>query len=183
LGDIGYKVDLGHQHGAATRDAALAKFRARMKMPAAASTSDLFDALETEALKAAAPAGYSICNDGDADIWAALGQRIGKTLVSRGWWRVAPGACAKAMTDALAIDKVYLLAEKTGNDHLVSGSTKFCLTDVAFEIFGNARCGARKLKEAGFAATDTKGLNGYAAHVSNTGLVPPARQLSQAHPK
>ena len=180
LGDIGYKVDLGHQRGASARDMALAKFRARMKLPVNASTTDLFDALETQALKAAAPAGYSICNDGDADIWAALGQRIGKTLVSRGWWKVAPGACAKAMTDALAIDKVYLLAEKHGNNHLVAGPTKFCVTDIQFEIFGNARCGARGLTEAGFASTNTNGLNGYAAHVSNDGLVPPARQLSQA---
>ena len=81
-------------------------------MPDNADSAALFDALETEALKVAAPAGYSICNDTDAPVWAALGLRDGKIWHSRGWWKVAPGACASAIAEAARHDKIYLLVER-----------------------------------------------------------------------
>jgi uncharacterized membrane protein len=177
LSDIGYKVDLGDTK---TDADALARFRARVKLAANASPDDILDALETEALKASAPQGYSICNDGDSVIWAALGLQQGSNWLARGWWKISPGGCAKAITEPLAADHVYVLAEKHGNNHLVSGPTKFCVTDIEFEIYGNQRCGARGLSEAGFAVTNTKGLSGYAVHVGSDGLIPPVRQLSQA---
>jgi uncharacterized membrane protein len=181
LGDIGYKVDLGASRSSHARDDAINKFRARMKLAANSSPDDLFDALETEALKAAAPAGYSICNDGDSVIWAALGLQSGKNWIARGWWKISPGGCAKAMTDPLAADKIYLLAEKHGNNHLVSGAAKFCVTDIEFEIYGNERCASRGLRDAGFAVTNTKGLTGFAAHVGNDGLVALPQQAQRAH--
>lgn len=177
LGDIGYKGNLGDQgnHGDP-----LTALRVSLKLPQNASPDELFAALETQALKAAAPSGYSICNDGDSVVWAALGSQSGTDFVSRGWWRVSPGACAKAMTEALAIDHVYLLAEKHGNNRLVAGPQKFCITDIEFEVHGNQRCAARGLTEAGFADTVTKGLSGFVAHIGLNGLAPPARQISQA---
>jgi uncharacterized membrane protein len=177
LGDIGYKGDLGEGK---TPSDTLAKLRVQLRLPANASPDEIFDALETEALKSAAPAGYSICNDADSVIWAALGLQGGSNVVSRGWWKISPGGCAKAITDSLNVDKVYLLAEKHGNNHLVSGPAKFCVTDIEFEIYGNLRCAARGLTEAGFAVTVTKGVSGFAAHIGGNGLVPPVRQLSQA---
>ncbi len=179
LNDAGYQGNLGDGRSTKARDDALAKFRARMKISATASADDLIDALETEALKATAPAGYSICNDGESEIWAALALRFANDWVSRGWWKVVPGACAKALTAPLANDKVYLYVAGHGNNHLVTGPTKFCTTDVEFEVFGRDRCAAQGLSEMGFAATDTKGRQGYAAHVGKDGLVPPAPSLTQ----
>jgi len=177
LSDIGYKVDLGDTKAHAD---ALAKFRARVKLAANASPDDVFDALETEALKASAPQGYSICNDSDSVVWAAMGLQHGSNWVARGWWKISPGACAKTITEPLVADHVYVLAEKHGNSRLVAGPAKFCVTDIEFEIYGNQRCTARGLTEAGFAVTNTKGLRGFAAHVGSDGLVPPAPLLSQA---
>ena len=171
LGDIGYKLRTMN------RDAALKKFRARMKLPANASSADLFDALETEALKVAAPAGYSICNESNAELWAALGLKTGNVWISRGWWHVAPGACAKAITEPLSADKIYLHAEKHGNHHLVAGPMNFCVTNITFEVQGKDGCPKRGLVDAGFAATSTKGLAGFAAHISDDGLVPAAPVL------
>jgi len=177
LSDIGYRVDL---ESSPEPDAkALSDFRARMRLPAGATDADLFDALETEALKASAPAGYSICNDGEAELWAAIALRSNRVSVARGWWDVPPGACAKALTTPLSFDTVYLLAEKRGNVKLVNGPTDFCVTDIAFEIFGNTTCAARGLTEAGFAATGTKGLTGFVAHIGNDGLLPPSPKLTQ----
>lgn len=171
LSDIGYKTGAG---GGGTA-AALNRFRIRMKMPAGASDADLFDALETEAMKIAAPAGYSICNDTDAAVWAAVGFGTGAKWLSRGWWKVAPGACARAIATRLSAGRVYLLVERAKNKKLVSGSDVFCVADITFEIQGRDHCAARGLTEAGFARTDTKGLAGFAAHVGETGLLPPPR--------
>jgi uncharacterized membrane protein len=177
LGDIGYKGDLGE--GKAHADL-LAKLRATLKLPPNASPDELFAALETLALKAAAPAGYSICNDADTAIWAALAMQNGASVVSRGWWKISPGGCAKAITEPLNTDRIYLLAEKHGNNHLVAGPAKFCVTDIEFEIYGNQRCAARGLVEAGFAITTTKGVNGFAAHIGAGGLILPATHPPQA---
>ena len=171
LGDIGYKSGRG---GAGTTQA-LDKFRIRMKIPATAGSADLFDALETEALKVAAPAGYSICNDTDAPFWAALGQKTAKAWTARGWWKVLPGACAHAIATPLSTDKIYLRVDRKGGPTLVSGPNTFCVTGITFEIEGRERCTARGLTAAGFAATDTRGHAGFAAYVGENGLLPPLR--------
>ena len=183
LADAGYKVGAPNVKPDKAAAKALGQFRTRMKLAANATADDLFDALETEALKIAAPAGYSICNDSDQALWAALGLKSGSDWVSRGWWKIAPGICAKAITAPLSTDKVYLLAERPGGQRLVQGKAKFCVTNVQFEIFGRERCASRGTKEAGFAETNTKGVAGYSAHVGAEDLVGPATQSQAATPK
>ncbi len=161
LGDNGYQGEDG-----------LAQFRARMKLPDDAGTGALFDALETDAMKQGAPAGYSICNDSKSAIWAALGLKSGKRWTSRGWWKIEPGACAHAITDPLSADTIYLHAEGHGDHALVSGKMQFCTTDIAFEVAGKDNCAGQGLSATGFAATDTHGLSGYAAHIGQNGLLP-----------
>lgn len=172
LSDIGYKTDPAGTDRASIQG--LADFRARMRLAANASDTDLFDALETEALKTAAPAGYSICNDGQSEIWAAIALRSRRTSVVRGWWDVPSGACAKALTTPLDYDNVYLLAQKHGNDKLVSGPTAFCVSSNTFEIYGNAPCTAAGFSTVGFASTNAKGVTGLVVHIGNDGLLPPA---------
>jgi uncharacterized membrane protein len=154
-------------------DDAIASFRKRLRLAANAGASDLFDALETEALKAGAPAGYAVCNDTADTIWVAIAQKTGTVWVARGWWKVATGGCAKIITEALATDKIYLLAQKPAGAPLVTGPAKFCVTNIEFEIQGRTRCAERGLVEAGFAETNVKGLGGFAAHVGDSRLVTP----------
>jgi uncharacterized membrane protein len=165
--DSGYKIT-----DSKSAEAALKDFYRRMKLNEHASNADLFDALETVALKSAAPMGYSICNDSSSQIYAAIGMRNGKDWVSRGWWKVDPGGCARALTQPLFYDKIYLLAQGHDNTRLVSGPEKFCVADVEYETSQRQNCASRGLSEAGFAVTLTKGLSGYAAHVGNNGLLP-----------
>ena len=164
LADNGYRGE---------RVAALAKFRQRMKLPKDANTNALFDALETDAMKQSAPAGYSICNDSAGAIWAALGVKAPNGWLARGWWKVMPGACAHAITDPLSAEIVYLHAEGHGDHHLVTGKTQFCVTDITFEVSGKGDCAEQGLTATGFAATDTKGHIGYSAHIGQNGLLPP----------
>jgi uncharacterized membrane protein len=177
LSDIGYHVTPEGNPAQAAKP--LADFRSRMRLSANVGNPDLFDALETEAQKTAAPEGYSVCNDGQSELWAAIALRSPRLSVARGWWDVPPGACAKVLTIALSFDTVYLLVEKRGNNKLVSGTTTFCVANVAFEIFGNTDCAKRGLTQVGFAASNTKGQSGFVAHISDDGVLPPAPRLPQ----
>lgn len=166
LSDIGYRFK-----NPKVRDGALANFRSRAKLPADASADNLIDALETEAMKAATPAGYSICNDTKEPLWGALGTHEGQAWIARGWWKIAPGGCAHAITQPLKTDMVYLRVERQKKQTVVGGEAKFCVTEIEFEISGREKCASRGLREAGFAATKTSGKPGFAAHVSAEGLI------------
>lgn len=169
-------ADIGYRLGSATAfESALGKFRIRMKMPDTSGTAALFDALETEAMKVAAPAGYSVCNDTDETLWAALGFRRGKIWASRGWWQVAAGACARTLTTALETNRIYLLVERRNGERLVTGKAKFCVTNIAFDVEKRSDCETRGLTAAGFVRTDTRGRTGFTAHISEDGLLPPLR--------
>jgi uncharacterized membrane protein len=152
-------------------DAAMVAFRKRLNMNPKASTSDLFDALETEALKTTAPAGYAVCNDTPKGIWVSLGFKTANKWSSRGWWKIAAGGCAKAITEPLKTDKIYILAQTPGGVPIVYGHQKLCTTTVEFDIQGGENCKSRGMAEAGFAETKVAGLAGFTAHVSEHGLV------------
>jgi uncharacterized membrane protein len=174
--------------GSKEMTAELDQFRARMKMPKDAGSDALFDALETGALKIASPAGYSVCNDTSAPVWAAIGLQNGQVWSSRGWWKVMPGGCARALTDPLSFDKVWLLVEGKGTHLLVTGKEEFCVTSIIFEVEKRGRCNDRGLVSRGFAVTNTHGLTGYTAHVSENGLLPalhavPGAAVQSSRPK
>jgi len=150
--------------------AALADFRKRMHFAANAGNAELFTVLEQQARKKTAPFGYTVCNDGREPLLVALGQVDNGQPQSQGWWTVEPGACAKAITTPLNSDAVYVMAQRKSGGTLVTGPERFCTATAAFEIKGNANCAARGLTESGFAATRTKGLAGYVAHIGPGGL-------------
>jgi uncharacterized membrane protein len=152
-------------------DVALTAFRKNHKF--SSNGTALFDALESEALRTTAPAGYAVCNDTTNPVWVALAfQRAGK-WISRGWWKVAARGCAKLISDSLATDKIYVLAEKPSGAALATGPARFCITNVEFEIQGRTDCVRHGQIEAGFAETRTRGRTGYTAHVGDKGLTLP----------
>ena len=150
----------------------LQAFRARMHFAPTAGNDILFARLENEALKHTAPAGYTVCNDAGEELLVAMGDVSGKAPVSRGWWRIASGACARTITTPLASDAVFVSAQKPNGASVVGGADKFCVTPQEFEIQGRANCAGRGLVEAGFARTMTKGVSGYIAHIGAGGLKP-----------
>ena len=170
LMDNGYKMGPIDGKPDKATAVALADFRKRMHFAPTAGNAELFAALESEARKKTAPAGYTVCNEAREPLLVALGQVEAGKPVSRGWWTVQPGACAKAITTPLGSDAVYLLAQKKSGGTLVGGPQAFCTTAVAFEIHGNQTCSARGFTQSGFAATPTRGLAGYVAHIGPAGL-------------
>lgn len=177
LKDLGYKIGAIDSKPDRQTELALRNFRKRMKFSPQDGNTALFEALEQQARNVVAPAGYTICNTGKNGLLVALGQTQGKKAVSRGWWSVAPGACAKAITSALSNDSVYLLAQTKNGSTVVGGAKKFCTTTPAFEIQGAENCSARGFAESGFARTGPYGRDGYIAEIGAAGLEPQKTQV------
>jgi uncharacterized membrane protein len=172
LKDIGYKIGAINGKPDKATGAALTDFRNRMHFPPSAGNVQLFNALEAEAKKTNAPAGYTVCNDAREPLLLAIAQGESGKAVSRGWWTVQAGACARLTTAPLNSDSVYLLAQRKTGGTLVSGAGRFCTTPQAFEIHGADNCAKRGYAEAGFAATRTRGRQGFVAHIAANGLKP-----------
>lgn len=171
LKDNGYKITRINGRPDKVTGAALNDFRKRMRFTDKEGNTELFDALEREARKAVAPAGYTVCNEAKDPLLVALAQNDGGKAVSRGWWTVDPGACAKAITTPLSNEAVFLLAQRKTGGSLVTGPERFCVAQAAFEISDAGNCTTRGLTEAGFARTQTKGMSGYVARIGPLGLV------------
>ncbi len=150
---------------------ALRDFRARMHFAPGAGNAELFAALEKEAQKKIAPAGYTVCNDGKEELLVAMGESSPQLQASQGWWRIAAGACARTITTPLASDAVWLLAQKLNGTVVAGGGDKFCVTPQEFDIKKRGNCASRGISEAGFAKTQTKGALGYVAHIGAAGLM------------
>ena len=172
LSDNGYKVGPINGSPDKATGAAINDFRARMKFPPTAGNFELFETLEREARKKAAPAGLTVCNDAAEPVLVALAQNENGKMVSRGWWTVPRGACARTTTTPLGGDAVYLLVQKKNGAVLAGGAQRFCTTVSAFEIAGEGNCAARHYGEAGFARIDTRGRQGLIAHIGVAGLKP-----------
>jgi uncharacterized membrane protein len=172
LRDNGYAV--GPFDGAPDKKTgtALADFRKRMHFPEKAGNPELFTALEQEASRTNAPAGYTICNDGKELLEAALAETGKDKTFVRGWWTVPPLACARAVTTSLADSSYYLFARHKDGKPVTGGPEKFCIAPTAFEIKDRGNCASPGQAEAGFVRTQTNGLAGYVAHVGDKGLLP-----------
>jgi uncharacterized membrane protein len=151
---------------------ALAKFRSRAKLAANATPAEIFTALEAATNDQQKSSGYAICNDGNAEVWAALAYWSGKEFVSRGWWDIAAGSCTTPLAQEVSHDPVYLYVSKQGNNHLVTGVADFCISNASFDIHGRDRCEAHGYASKGFEATNIKGASGFVAHIGDNGLVP-----------
>lgn len=164
LKDNGYKVGPITGGPDKATGAALAAFRKTMNA-ADAGNAALFAALEKGARARVAPAGLTACNDGKAALLMALGQAGHGKQAARGWWTVAPGACARLQTIPLAADKMYVLAQTADGTVVKGGPHRFCTSGGAFEIAGAQGCGARGYDEAGFAPVDAHGAAGVILHL------------------
>jgi uncharacterized membrane protein len=172
LKENGYKIATIDAKPSKATETALNNFRKKMHFPDRAGNAELFASLESEAQKRGqAPQGYTVCNDDKSDVVAAIGE-MAEGPVSRGWWRVTGGACARLITTPLKEPSVWLLVDRPGGPSLVSGPDLFCITAREFEIKGRGQCAQRGYAQAGFAKTPTNGLPGRIVHVSAKGLLP-----------
>jgi uncharacterized membrane protein len=166
----------------AKTDTALSQFIADNKLEnTAAGRSDFFDVLMAAAQKPNA-AGFAWCNETRNVVMAALGFEDRGTVVTRGWYRVAPGKCLRPDLTGKP-QRLYSFGEAVGSDgqpitdagkpagpavssqaasQAISwgGSTILCTRNVKFELSDHKDCGSSGLNATGFATVELTGSSG-----------------------
>ncbi|WP_322518330.1 DUF1036 domain-containing protein [Rhodopseudomonas palustris] len=151
--------------GPKTQGALAAFLKSRGLKPDAVDAPDFFDTM-IKAVEAPSATGLTWCNDTKGKIMAAVGEDDGKTITSRGWYRIEPGKCLRPDLGAQP-KRVFSFAEAVdGNARPIrtkdkplnwGGATLLCTRDSKFEISEQGDCSARGLNATGFAPVDLSG--------------------------
>ncbi|HKU08722.1 MAG TPA: DUF1036 domain-containing protein [Bradyrhizobium sp.] len=146
--------------------AALNAFLKSRGLSADAVQQPNFFAKLIEAVQSPSATGLTWCNDTPHRIMAAVATDDGKSVTSRGWYRIDPGKCLHP--DVAGQPKhIFSFAEAVDNENRVvkhrdkalnwGGTTQLCTRESKFEINEQGDCGTRGLSVAGFAAVDMSG--------------------------
>lgn len=144
-------------------DTAIAAFlKDRGLPPEGASAPAFFDVLLEAAQRPEGP-GFVWCNETGNTVMAAIANEDKGTVISRGWYRIEPGKCARPEVLARA-RRVYSYAEAVdGNGQVIKrggkplawgGRVMLCTREAAFEVSDHKECGSRGLNAAGFASVE-----------------------------
>jgi uncharacterized membrane protein len=116
-----------------------------------------------EAVQSPSATGLTWCNDTSHKIMAAAATDDGKTVVSRGWYRIDPGKCLHPDVTGQP-KRIFSFAEAVDADNRAlkvkdkplnwGGPTQLCTRESKFEINEQGDCGTRGLAVTGFAAVD-----------------------------
>jgi uncharacterized membrane protein len=143
--------------------AALAAFLKSRGLTADFAQSPNFFTTMIEAVQSPSSTGLTWCNDTPHKVMAAVGIDDGKTVVSRGWYRIDPGKCLHP--DVIGQPKrIFSFAEAVDGENRTlkfkdkplnwGGTSLLCTRENKFEINEQADCGSRGLASTGFAAVD-----------------------------
>jgi uncharacterized membrane protein len=116
-----------------------------------------------DAVQSPSSTGLTWCNDTPHKIMAAVATDDGKTVVSRGWYRIDPGKCLHP--DVTGVPKqIFSFAEAVDAENRTlkfkdrplnwGGTTQLCTRESKFEVNEQGDCGTRGLAVTGFAAVD-----------------------------
>lgn len=143
---------------------ALAEFRRRNNISERESDAILFEALLGAAVEKVRSVGLTYCNDTEWTIFAAVGISSEGTTRAEGWFELAPGACNRAIRDALDGDKLHVFAQAhDGNGFPVihngtplqwGGDTELCTKATRFETSNHENCRAQGLNVNGFTSEE-----------------------------
>lgn len=145
---------------------ALAAFAADRRLTGdIAALPDLFDRLLT-ALREGEGPGFAWCNETGRQVMAALGQERDGRIVTRGWFRVAPGACVKPPLEgeptrvfsfAEAVEADGRPVQRGGVPLAFGGDVPGCVRPHEFEIAGAEDCAAHGGTQVKFLAVSFDG--------------------------
>jgi uncharacterized membrane protein len=145
---------------------ALNAFLKSRGLNADAAQSPTFFNTMIEAVQAPSATGLTWCNDTPHKIMAAVATDDGKTVVSRGWYRIDPGKCLHP--DVAGQPKqIFSFAEAVDGENRTiklkdrplnwGGTTQLCTRESKFEVNEQGDCSTRGLAATGFAAVDMSG--------------------------
>ena len=151
--------------GPKTQTALAAFLKSRGLTPDIVQAPNFFAAM-IDAVQSPSSIGLTWCNDTPHKIMAAVGTDDGKTVISRGWYRIEPGKCLHP--DVTGQPKqIFSFAEAVDADNRAikfrdkplnwGGTTQLCTRESKFEINEQGDCGTRGLAATGFTAVDMSG--------------------------
>jgi len=148
--------------GPKTQTALAAFLKSRGLTPDIVQAPNFFAAM-IDAVQSPSSIGLTWCNDTPHKVMAAVGTDDGKTVISRGWYRIEPGKCLHP--DVVGQPKqIFSFAEAVDADNRAvkfkdkplnwGGTTQLCTRESKFEINEQGDCGTRGLAATGFTAVD-----------------------------
>lgn len=154
---------------------AIANFVRDAGLPRTPERAELIDAIEAAAINRNTSLGLRICNDTDERAAVAIARQRGDIWESRGWWRLEPGSCTRAIAARLTSADVWFYAELLGETRrpLIGGTESFCYAPSRFTAEGRADCASRGYATAGFVriAEPVEGLS--TVTLTNANFTPP----------
>jgi uncharacterized membrane protein len=142
---------------------ALAAFLKSRGLPSDIVSSPNFFKTMVDAVQTPSPSGLTWCNDTPHKVMAAVATDDGKSVTSRGWYRIDPGKCLhpdvtgqpkQIFSFAEAIDadnRSIKLKDKPLN---WGGDRQLCTRETKFETNEQTDCPARGFAATGFGAVD-----------------------------
>ena len=142
---------------------ALAAFLKSRGLSADLVQSPKFFATMIDAVQSPSSVGLTWCNDTPHRIMAAVGTDDGKTVISRGWYRIDPGKCLHPDVSGQP-RQVFSFAEAVDGENRAlkfrdrplnwGGTRQLCTRESKFEVNDQNDCAGRGLAATGFAAVD-----------------------------
>lgn len=148
--------------GRKTEIALAAFLRDRNLAAGAASAPDFFDVL-LDAARQPEGEGFVWCNETSQVVMAAVANEDRGMIISRGWYRVEPGKCARpeilararrVYSYAEAVDANGQVIKRAGRPLTWGGRTMLCTRAASFEVGDHKECGRRGLHIMGFASVE-----------------------------
>ena len=142
---------------------ALAAFLKSRGLSADVVQSANFFTTMIEAVQAPSSTGLTWCNDTPHKVMAAVATDDGKTVMSRGWYRIEPGKCLhpdvtgqpkRIFSFAEAVDAENRTIRFKDKPLSWGGDTQLCTRESKFETSDQDECGNRGFATTGFAAVD-----------------------------
>jgi uncharacterized membrane protein len=143
--------------------AALAAFLKSRGLTQDVAQSQNFFTTMIDAVQAPSANGLTWCNDTPHKIMAAVATDDGKSVVSRGWYRIDPGKCLHPDVTGQP-RQVFSFAEAVDADNRTikykdkplnwGGTTPLCTRENKFETNEQGDCGSRGFAATGFASVD-----------------------------
>lgn len=145
--------------GPKTQNALTAFLKARGLPADAAQERNFFETM-IAAVQLPSATGLTWCNDTPYRVMASIGTDDGKSVTSRGWYRIEPGKCLHP--DITGQPKtVFSFAEAIDTDGRIikvnsrplnwGGATMLCTRETQFEFTEHVDCGTRGLNATGYA--------------------------------
>lgn len=145
---------------------ALAAFLKSRGLAADIVQSPNFFSTMIDAVQSPSPTGLTWCNDTPHKVMAAVATDDGKSVVSRGWYRIDPGKCLhpdvtgqprQIFSFAEAVDAENRTVRYKDKPLNWGGPTPLCTRESKFETNEQGDCASRGFAATGFSAVDMSG--------------------------